>query len=277
MPRKLLSILFLHFFVVSSMGEKISLVEQKLLKIIQLEENFFANVNEVEEHFIASQAQELVHLYENIIENNPDHVESKILFGKFLIKVGQHEDAIPLFLEADQLNPNLAVTKQQIANHLIHTNRAVDALPFMLMATEIEPEHPIYHFSLGQFLQKFKTSLLDANISNLPALDDLMLSSFNKASELEPGNFNYALRFAQCFHDLDRSNKLHALDAWNRLNTLFTHLTPREKQYVNLQRAHFLIDLNRTAEAQEILESIENTSLLEAKGRLNERISNKNH
>jgi tetratricopeptide (TPR) repeat protein len=277
MPRKLLSILVLQFAVVSLMGEKISLVEQKLLKIIQLEESFFANKNEVEERFIASQAQEIVYHYESIIENNPNHVESKILFGKFLIKVGQHEDAIPFFLEADKLNPNLAVTKQQIANHLIHTNRATDALPFMLLATKIEPEQPIYHFSLGEFLQRFKTSLLDANISNLPSLDDLMLCSFKKASELEPGNFNYALRFAQCFHDLKHANKLHALDAWKRLNTLFPHLSSREKQYVNLQRAHFLIDLNRTAEAQEILESIEHTSLLEAKGSLNERITNKNH
>jgi len=275
MPRQLLSILVLHIVVISLMGEKISLVEQKLLKIIQLEESFFANDSEVEEHFIASQAQEIVHLYENIIENNPDHVESKILFGKFLIKVGQHEDAIPFFLEADQLNPNLAVTKQQIANHLIHTNRAADALPFMLLATKIEPEQPIYHFSLGQFLQRFKTSLLDANISNLPSLDDLMLNSFKKASELEHGNFNYALRFAQCFHDLNFSNKLHALNAWNRLNVLFPRLTSREKQYINLHRAQFLIDLNRTEEAQEILESIEHTSLLEAKGRLNERITNK--
>ena len=276
MPRQLLFILVLHLVAISLSGEKISLVEQKLLKLIKLEELFFANVNEVEEHFIASQAQEIVHLYENIIENNPEHVESKILFGKFLIRVGQHEDAISLFLEADQLNPNLAITKQQIANHLIHTNRAIDALPFMLMATKIEPEQPIYHFSLGQFLQRFKTSLVDANISKLPSIDDLMLNSFKKASELEPGNFNYALRFAQCFHDMDRVNKLHALDAWSRLSTLFSRLSSREKQYVNLQKAHFLIDLNRTAEAQEVLESIEHTSLLEAKRRLSGRITNNN-
>jgi len=276
MPRQLLFILVLHLVAISLSGEKISLVEQKLLKLIKLEELFFANVNEVEEHFIASQAQEIVHLYENIIDNNPDHVESKILFGKFLIRVGQHEDAISLFLEADQLNPNLAITKQQIANHLIHTNRAIDALPFMLMATKIEPEQPIYHFSLGQFLQRFKTSLVDANISKLPSIDDLMLNSFKKASELEPGNFNYALRFAQCFHDMDRVNKLHALDAWSRLSTLFSRLSSREKQYVNLQKAHFLIDLNRTAEAQEVLESIEHTSLLEAKRRLSGRITNNN-
>jgi len=276
MPRQLLFILVLHLVAISLSGEKISLVEQKLLKLIKLEELFFANVNEVEEHFIASQAQEIIHLYENIIENNPDHVESKILFGKFLIRVGQHEDAISLFLEADQLNPNLAITKQQIANHLIHTNRAIDALPFMLMATRIEPEQPIYHFSLGQFLQRFKTSLVDTNISKLPSIDDLMLNSFKKASELEPGNFNYALRFAQCFHDMDRVNKLHALDAWSRLSTLFSRLSSREKQYVNLQKAHFLIDLNRTAEAQEVLESIEHTSLLEAKRRLSGRITNNN-
>ena len=276
MPRQLLFILVLHLVAISLSGEKISLVEQKLLKLIKLEELFFANVNEVEEHFIASQAQEIIHLYENIIENNPDHVESKILFGKFLIRVGQHEDAISLFLEADQLNPNLAITKQQIANHLIHTNRAIDALPFMLMATKIEPEQPIYHFSLGQFLQRFKTSLVDANISKLPSIDDLMLNSFKKASELEPGNFNYALRFAQCFHDMDRVNRLHALDAWSRLSTLFSRLSSREKQYVNLQKAHFLIDLNRTAEAQEVLESIEHTSLLEAKRRLSGRITNNN-
>jgi len=276
MPRQLLFILVLHLVAISLSGEKISLVEQKLLKLIKLEELFFANVNEVEEHFISSQAQEIVHLYENIIDNNPDHVESKILFGKFLIRVGQHEDAISLFLEADQLNPNLAITKQQIANHLIHTNRAIDALPFMLMATKIEPEQPIYHFSLGQFLQRFKTSLVDANISKLPSIDDLMLNSFKKASELEPGNFNYSLRFAQCFHDMDRVNKLHALDAWSRLSTLFSRLSSREKQYVNLQKAHFLIDLNRTAEAQEVLESIEHTSLLEAKRRLSGRITNNN-
>jgi len=276
MPRQLLFILVLHLVAISLSGEKISLVEQKLLKLIKLEELFFANVNEVEEHFISSQAQEIVHLYENIIDNNPDHVESKILFGKFLIRVGQHEDAISLFLEADQLNPNLAITKQQIANHLIHTNRAIDALPFMLMATKIEPEQPIYHFSLGQFLQRFKTSLVDTNISKLPSIDDLMLNSFKKASELEPGNFNYALRFAQCFHDMDRVNKLHALDAWSRLSTLFSRLSSREKQYVNLQKAHFLIDLNRTAEAQEVLESIEHTSLLEAKRRLSGRITNNN-
>ena len=51
--------------------------------------------------------------------DNPDDINALLLFGKFLRKTGLHENAISIFLKADQINPNIAVIKQELGNFLV--------------------------------------------------------------------------------------------------------------------------------------------------------------
>ena len=78
-------------------------------------------------------------------------------------RLGQKEDALPLFLRADQANPNIAVVKQELGNYLVENNQPMEAFPFFLMATRLDPNEPFYHHNLGNFVFLFQEHLTKLN------------------------------------------------------------------------------------------------------------------
>jgi len=242
-------------------GENISLVDQKLSRILESQKYFFDHAPSLDSDLLNTRAKEIIERYEVLIQNNKSHAYSRILYGKFLNQIGLYEKAIKYFSEADSLNPNVAITKQQIANHLIRSDQIIDALPFMILAAELEPHKAIYHSSLGEFIYEYQDELIQSMDRNASTLHDSMINSFQKAAVLEPENFNYSLRYAQSFEDVNISRPKDALKAWDQILIKFKNLSSREKQYIDIHRAKWMILLGRKNEALAILKKTHHPSL----------------
>ncbi len=258
-------------FVDDSFANTSSFSDLELAKIIEQQNKLLEIGRQWSEEELTRKAQEIVSSYENFLLRNPNNINALLLFGKFLRKTGLHDNAVSLFLQADQLNPNIAVVKQEIGNFLVETGKPEQAFPFFLMSTRLAPEEPIYHHNLGDFIFLFKNNL--SEIDDPEKLGFLMHESFKEAAKLEPKNFDYQLRFAQSFFDFENSMLEEALIAWNTLLSGFGERTEKEKEYINIFRARILMEIGKKKEAILILRSIKSEEMLEEKKRLLEKSS----
>jgi len=256
----ILLIFFIHHLEQKILANPISLSDLKLSKIVDQQNRLFKEGSSWNETELTRQAQEIVNLYESYLLENSNNTHALILFGKFLRKTGQNEDALALFLRADQANPNISVVKQELGNYLVENNQPLEAFPFFLMATRLEPNEPFYHYNLGNFIFLFEEHLTKVNKSEKMGL--LMHESFKEAARLQPSNFDYQLRYAQSFFDLNSSNKDDALNAWDILINEFGKRSKIEIDYLKLGKARILIDLNRQNEAIQLLNSVKSASVI---------------
>jgi tetratricopeptide (TPR) repeat protein len=246
-----------------SVADMSRLSELELGKIIEQQNQFLNNSGQRSQRETTRQAQEIVTNYENFLIENPNDIHGLILFGKFLRKIGHHEEAFPLFLKADELDPNLAVVKQEIGNFLVENGQGSDAFPFYLMATRLGAEEPFYHHNLGTFIFEFREKLVDFH--DRENLGILMHESFKKAAALAPNNFDFHLRFAQSFFDFNHSSQNEALAIWDSLLTEFGERTENEQEYVRLMKAKILLQTGKKGEAIQLIRSVKSSILLEEK------------
>ena len=259
-------IAFLHPLLAAN--EQYTLSSQRLSKIIEMQNRFFdlsKDPIKPSDQELTRKAQEIVASYESYLSDNSKDVNALILFGKFLDKVGQQDHAVNYFLEADSINPRLAVVKQQIGNYLIEEGRPLDAFPFFMLTLEIEPQQPAYHFHLANYLFLFEDELVEAEIMDLAALKSFMLDCFERASSLNPKNFDYHLRFAQSFFDCPSASRMKALRVWDDLIVKFPKRSSSEKDYCKLCKGRILLELNRDREAVTLIESVSTRSLTNTK------------
>lgn len=259
------------------LGSEITLSEKNLGQILDKQERFFLNYyssKNLNEKEMTRHAQEIVANYENFLSQNPQDVNSLILFGKFLRKVGQEEHAVELFLEADKINPKLAVIKQQLANYLIEKNRPVDAFPLLILTIELDPKEAVYHFHLGNFLFLFEKELAEEHIFTKTSAQSFTHRCFKEASILEPNNFDFQLRYAQSFFDFPDSNKSNALKAWKNVERNFPNRTKIEKEYFRLCQASVLLTLKRPKEASLLIKNVSSKSLKNSKDSLLKQFNN---
>jgi len=261
-----LLIFFIHLGERKTSATPTSLAELELSKIISKQRLLFKKGSRWSETELIRQAQEIVTQYESYLLENSNDTNALILFGKFLKKTGQHDDALALFLKADQTDSNIAVIKQELGNYLVESDQPMEAFPFFLMTTRLEPNEPIYHHNLGNFIFLFQERL--TNMNEAEKMGQLMHESFKEAARLAPSNFDYQLRYAQSFFDFNSSNKDEALVAWEVLIKEFGERSEMEMDYLKLGKARVLIDLKRHEEAIPILNSIKSISVLEQKNYL---------
>ena len=240
-----------------------TLSELELSKIISQQARLHKEANRWSEAELTRQAQEIINQYESYLVENPNDINALILFGKFLRKTNQREEAVRLFLKANEINPNIAVIKKELGNYLVENNQAIEAFPLFLMTTRLEPDEPFYHHNLGSFLFYFQEQLTILNEEKKVGL--LMHESFKEAARLDPGNFDYQLRYAQSFFDFNASDKNDALIAWEVLIKEFGKRSKLEMDYLKLGKARVLIDLKRHEEAIPLLNTIDSSSVLNQK------------
>ena len=265
MPTFIYRLLILLMFFIHHIEQKIlanatSLSDLELSKIVEQQNRLFKGGSKWTETELTRQAQEIVNLYESYLLEDSNNTHALILFGKFLRKTGQNEDALALFLRADQANPNIAVVKQELGNYLVENDQPMEAFPFFLMATRLEPNEPFYHYNLGNFVFLFEERLTKLNKAEKMGL--LMHESFKEAARLQPANFDYQLRYAQSFFDFNASNKDDALNAWDILIKEFGKRSEIEIDYLKLGKARILIDLKRHNEAIPLLKSVKSASVI---------------
>lgn len=203
--------------------------------------------------------------YETLLRENPDDLESLLLYGKFLRLVGERELAYKVFLRADKGNPDLAVVKHQLGAHLAENGAFAEALPLLQRAIELAPAEPRYRYDFAEFLAATTTAPALAGIPR-ETRDRMMLDHFDKAAALKPAEAGYRWRAAEARYDVAKPDAAEALAKWDALDK--DAGTPAEKEVISLHRARWLIALKRTAEARKLIAASKSPQLNATRGRL---------
>ena len=268
-PHSILIALFLGFILPNTvLFARSDLANRRLADITEQEESIYRKLAEDPEFYsgddLDRHIRRLVNAYATYLKDYPDDVDALILYGKLLRRLGDHENAFPSFLRADELDPNIAVVKQQIGTYLAEDSKGKAALPFYLRAVELGPETAAYHFSLGQLLHVFRDEFIEDEIFTTDALEREMLKAFRIASKLAPDDFDAQMRLGEAYYDLASPDWKSALLHWNKLrkNNSEHHL---RAEILDLHRARVMGKLGRKTEARNLLESIDRSSLQSSK------------
>jgi len=246
----------------SQSTESLSLLEERLLETIdreaRLEEEAAkpgADRREIQRLF-----QRVAREYEGIIARNPDNLESRLLYGKLLMRYGDGTGARNQFLIAARLEPNVAVIHQQLSTFYAEERDYTRALAYALNAIEIEPGTAVYHFGLGQLLAAFRDEFITEQVFTGYKLDAEMLKSFRQACELEPDTLPFQFRYGEAFYDVDNPDWQLALEHWEFL-AAHPGLTQLQQDAVRLHQARCLVGLGRTEEAQARINAVQSPEL----------------
>lgn len=202
---------------------------------------------------------DLTRLYDAHLLAFPKDLESRLLYGKLLRRLGQVERAHEVFVEADRIDPNVAVVKQQLGNFLAETGEAQAAVRLFLRAIELDPEVALYHNQLGELLHHFRDTLLRTGQFSRDLLDRQMLEAFGSAVRLAPEQMAFRLRWAEAHYDVRKPDWPAALAAFD--GAMVYARSEAERQAIILHRARCLKELGRLDEARALAESVDDPRL----------------
>jgi tetratricopeptide (TPR) repeat protein len=244
-------------------GTRISLLEEKLLEVIEAEQELdaLAAGEDPDRMEVQRRFHQLAREYQGIIARNPDHLESRLLYGKLLSRYGDREGARDQFLIAAQIDSQIAVIHQQLSTYFAEEGDPTRALAYALNAVRLEPETAAYHFGLGQLLVAFRDEYLKEAVFSESRIDEELLKAFRTAAELEPDTLPLQFRYGEAFYDVADPDWQAALDQWQFIAAR-DDLTPLQVDAVRLHRARCLSALGRKTEARELIDAVESPALL---------------
>ena len=253
-------------------AESESLAERSLRRIADRQKEIFAEAakqgDNLDEATFKQQLQTLVHDYELLMRNNPKYAEGYAAYGILLSKVDMRKEAAAMLLKANQLDPDMAIVKNQIGNLLAEDGKPLDAAPYFLAAIKLEPNEPLYHYQLGTLLSEAREIFLKAESGDWTraTLDAAMHNAFKRATELAPGRFEFAYRYAESFYDLEKPDWEAALKAWSALEDKAP--TAIERQTMRLHAANVCLKMGKAAHAKALLDMVDEPKLQGQKERL---------
>jgi tetratricopeptide (TPR) repeat protein len=242
--------------------ESLSLLDERLLKTIDMEAQLEAEAAKPDatESEIQRLFQQVSREYQGIIARNPNNLESRLLYGKLLMRYGDGKGARNQFLMAARTDPDIAVIHQQLSTYYAEEMDYTRALAYALNAIEIEPETAIYHFQLGQLLAAFRDEYISEGVFTAEQLDSEMLASFKRACDLEPDTLPFQFRYGEAFYDVDDPDWQAALDQWEALAGN-PALTPLEQDAIRLHQAQCLVQLGQPVAAQIKIDEVQSPEL----------------
>ena len=235
-------------------GDTPSIIERKLVDVAQDSEKLFSEMGtgNLNQEDFERKILDLSYRYDELIARNPHNINTLILYGKFLRRIGKNDQANVMFVHADQLSPDIAVVKQQLGNYLAEEGNYDEALKYYRKAIDLAPKEAVYHYGMGELLATFRDKFAaDGTFSSKDA-DAQSLAEFKKAAELDPENKDFSFRYGQAFFDVSESDWNVALSFWEKMAERKT-LTHTERDAVRLYRARVCCELGRGKEARELL------------------------
>jgi tetratricopeptide (TPR) repeat protein len=218
---------------------------------------------------ITARAEGISEDYRALIEREPTNLEARILYGKFLRRVGEHEAAANQFRRVEELDSGIPVVKQQLANHYAETGRPLEALAYLTAARQLAPHEAVYAYQIGELIAFYRKEMAEDGDLTAEALDALMQASFKRASQLEPGNRGFRVRFAESFYDVASPDWTAALAAWNQVERRVNPAAePLLAEAVRVHQARALDELGRSAEARQLLTQVNSLQLQASRERV---------
>jgi len=208
--------------------------------------------------------------YRNYIDKFPNSVFGQILYGKFLRKADRSDDAYAVFLDIHEDNPDIAVVNQHLALFASEIGDFQDALKYWNKAIELEPNQALYHYQFGEYLYTYKIQLMQQHLMSVSEIEDRMVASFGKAHKLAPENRDFHVRWAESFFDSFQPDWNQVLTIWDEL--LETSHNQFERDVLRLQKVRVLIELQRFYDAEQLLNSVSDPALEEARSKLKDKL-----
>lgn len=219
--------------------------------------------DEMEKQRANAEFRDIMTAYENVIRAAPKFAEAYAAYGLLLSRTGNREEAVQVFLKANQLDHNMPMVKNQIGNFLFEDGRYSDALGYYLAAIKLKPDEPLYHYQLGSLLREYRKFFITDGLYTPAKIDRLMQEAFHEAARLAPDNWAYIYRYAESFYDLETPDWPAALETWTGLEAKAKPGV--ERQTIHLHQANVLARMGRRDEARQALDSVVEPSLQGAK------------
>ena len=259
-----------------------TLGERKILDIIKLQDDLFAdpNINNMgafAHSELQTKALRIEAMWRTYFLENPNDYSALILYGKFLRRIGQSEKAYNAFLKADNIEPNIPVVKQQLSALEAEDGQVAKAFKHIKQALAMDPNNQTYLTQTAYILVAGKNKLANGLVLSNKEYDTLLTDCYKVIYQQNPSDKEAKIRYAQSFYDLFEPDWQKALSLWNEI--LEVSALNHERQMVKANIARVLVELNRDAEAEEILKSVNAENLQRAKRLLLkeiERVKNTN-
>lgn len=185
--------------------------------------------------------------WQSYIADNPEDVEARILYGKFLLNFEQRESAVEQFIIADSIDDSIPVVKQLIGNYLAEHGLYTESLTWFLQAISLAPKEPRYHFQVGELLYQFRWQFLDDGSFTREVLDRDMQAAFGQAAFLLPQDFQVQLRYGESFYDLEKPKWHLALSVFQQTLPLAVNETEKQAVHLHLARVHMHLQNEKDA------------------------------
>jgi len=254
----------------------LSLFEQRLVRLFErqteLDESVRNAGDSLDESEVRRRFMDICREYESLIADNPDEIEPRLLYGKFLNQYGDRTGAFKQFVAVYASHPDIAVVNQQLGTYWAEEGEFGRALALYLRAADLEPEQGAYHYSLGDLLYAFRPGFIEQGIFDGPALDRQMLEAFRLAAANDPENLVFQFRYGEAFYDLDQPDWSAALAHWERVAAR-DDLSVIQASAVTLHRARVLMELGRLDEAAVLARSVDLPGLTNTRDALLEEIA----
>lgn len=261
--------------------QRVSLVEQRLLRVLERDRALFQELErrsedpEGAERDNSQRAQRIASDYERLMTDFPDSTEVLVAYARFLQKTEHPKEAAALFHKALTLDPDIPVANQQLATWHALAGEPAKALPLYLRAIAGAPNEPAYHFDLGSVLAAERDRLIADGVLTREALDGQMVQAFANAARLAPDSLDAAFRHAEALADVEKPDWKAVFEAWNALEL---RVQPESLQHdavlIHLARAQ--LELGRADDARRLLSEVRRDSPLgEARGQLEARLGEK--
>lgn len=243
--------------------ESITLAEKRLLDLhnqkVSLLERYRNNPEGTAQDSMEMQVVNLVNAWEAYLVDNKEDTTARLLLAKFLVEVGQFEEAIRHFLIVDQQDPDIPVVKQQIGNYLAETGRYMAALPYFINAVDLAPDEPLYYYQLAGLLYEYRSYYVEDGFYTREELESEMLDALSRAVQLDPDNLQYWRQLGELFYELEAPDWEAALNVWDKLLARVDN--PLDRQAIELHRARVLHRMGQDDRALEIAMKIVEPSL----------------
>ncbi len=234
-----------------------TLLEEQLLGVLAEQERLdtLAAREDADPREVQRRFQAVAQQFAAIIARNPDHLESRLLYGKLLSRYGDREGARDQFLAAARIDPNRAVIHQELSTFFAEEGDFTRALAYALNAVSLEPQTAAYHYQLGQILAAFREPLLAAEVLPPQQLDADLLRAFATAKNLQPDAIALQFRYGEAFYDVAEPDWHAALAHWQ---ALLPHpaLSPIQQDAVRLHLVRCLVETGQPEAAAALLPAI---------------------
>lgn len=214
-----------------------------------------------------AELEKVARVYDQLVQEYPRSAPVREAYGAFLWQVERRDAAFAQWQAGERLDPKNAGLIFHLGHAWLDRGDAKKACAYFLKAVQLAPAEALYRFNLGNALFLFRHELTDAKAPDADAVAVRAMRQFRLASDLEPGNAEFAKGYAESFYTLRAADWKEALKAWNRYFEI-----AESKDFANANLARVSLKLGRKAEAQAFLQKIANPQFEALKGRLTRQI-----